>query len=230
MRARWVLPLAFGCMALPLATHIAPVWAQIIPLNAKVPVEVRKPRGEFAKRLNGVVMPTGDGWKAVADKEQHLQMMLPDKWRLDPEVEGDTVIHAYPPGNEKTPRAQLMVTLTVPRDADPLVIDEDFATHYADELADLPDLKKVQFTATDSGYVVVRDLKFALAGGTLMKRTGKNKQEKYVQQQLIYVSEDRIVSIQFSAVEGEFEKYADDVAKIFSSYQNLGVKKLEDDM
>lgn len=230
MRARWVLPLALTCLALPVAGRLTPAWAQIVPQNAKVPVEVRKPHGDFAKQLNGAVMPTGGGWKAVTDAEKRLQLMIPDKWRLDPEPDGDTVIHAFPPGHEKDPRAQLLVTLTVPRDADPLDIDEEFAAHFAAELAELPELKKVQFTPTDSGFVMARDLRFALAGGTLMKSTSKNKKEKYLQQQLLYVSEDRIVSIQFSAVEADFATYAADVAKIFSSYQNLGVRKQNDDM
>jgi hypothetical protein len=224
-----MLPLALTCLGVPTAMVMPPTWAQIIPKDAAVPVEVRKPHGDFAKRLNGAVMPTGGGWKAVTDTDKRLQLMIPDKWRVDPEVDGDTVIHAYPPGNEKAPRAQLLVVFTSPRDADPLDMDEEFASQYAQEMADLPELKKAQFTATDSGYVLARDLKFALAGGTLVKTTRKKMQEKYFQQQLLHFGPDRIVSVQFSAVEADFAGYAADVAKIFASYQNLGVRRLDDD-
>ena len=230
MRARWVLPLVLlGLGALGVG-RLAPAAAQIIPQNASVPVEVRKPQGDFAKRLNGVVMPKGGGWKGVTDSEKRLQLMIPDKWRVDPEPEGATVIHVYPPGNEKSPRAQLLVTFAVPRDEDPLSMDEEFATHLAADLGEVPDLKRAQWTPTDSGYVLARDLRFALAGGTLMKSLGKNKKEKFIQQQLVYFGEDRIVTIQFSAVEEDFAGFAADVAKIFSSYQNLGVRKVDDDM
>jgi hypothetical protein len=122
-----------------------------------------------------------------------------------------------------------LVVLTTPRDADPLDMDEEFASQYAQEMGDLPELKKAQFSVTDSGYVLARDLKFALAGGTLVKTSRKKMPEKFIQQQLLHFGPDRIVSIQFSAVESEFAGFAADVAKIFASYQNLGVQRLDDD-
>ena len=44
--------------------------------TATTPVRVYSVRGEFAKKLDGAVMPTGKGWKAVTDREKRLQLMI----------------------------------------------------------------------------------------------------------------------------------------------------------
>jgi hypothetical protein len=116
-----------------------------------------------------------------------------------------------------------MAILTEPRDADPLEVEQPFAVSYAGELARDPALAQFQFKPTDSGFVIARGMKFALAGGTMV---GK-KNELYQQQQLVYISEDRVVSLQFTARAREFPKFADDLARIFASYQNLGARKPE---
>ena len=203
-----------------------PVAAQIIPPDSKVPVQVIKGTGELAKKLNGAKWPTGKGWKAVTDQEQRLQLMVPEKWRVDNFPDNDAIIKAYPPGDEKNPKAALLVTLFAPRDDDPLEVTEAYATSYASELSNDKQLARLQFKATDSGYVIVRGMKFALAAGTMV---GGRKKDPYRQAQLVYVSSDRIVTVQFSAQDKEYGKYEDDIAAIFASYLTLGMIAPSDD-
>jgi hypothetical protein len=215
-----------GVVAMGIAgALVAPVWGQAPPPEANAPVQVIKGRGEFAKKLNGSVMPSGKGWKSVADRDKRLQIMIPEKWKVDNSALGDTVIRAMPPGNETDVKAALLVMIAVPRDADPFEIDEAMAATYADSLARDPSLARHQFQATDGGYVLARNMKFALAGGTMKD----GKKNTYCQQQLVYISEDRIVTIQFAATDSEFQKHRDDVAKIFASYQTLGAVKVSED-
>lgn len=214
-------------LALGLSSLCLPALGQIFPNNAKEPVEVVKPRGAFAQKLHGTVMPAGKGWKPAMDAERMLQIMLPAKWKVQPDPEA--ALRAVPPGHEKDPRAVLTVFFKIPSDADPLEVDEKFALGYVDAVVEEePALKQLQFKATDAGYVVARGQKFALAGGTL--QIGPTKQQQmYQMQQLVYISEDRIVSVQFMAPQAEFGRYADDVAKIFSSYQDIGMRKVGDE-
>ena len=198
-----------------------PALGQIIPKDAAIPVEVRKAKGDFAKKLNGAVMPTGKGWKAAVDAEKWLQVMVQEGWTVSTVRDGATRLRVTPPGSEKEAKAELLVNVTIPRDTDLLEVDETFALGYAESLSENPELKQVQFKTTDSGYVVARGMKFALAGGTMMV----GKSGRIQQEQLIFFAEDRIVSLQFNAREAEFSKYADDVARIFASYQTLGMRK-----
>jgi hypothetical protein len=197
-----------------------PALGQIIPRNASEPVQVQKGRGEFARKLSGAVMPTGKGWKAATDRDKLVQLMLPEKWKVDPDPDGEAIIRALPPGHEKKPKAVLMVILRAPADQDPLEVEERSAIGYADDLAEDPALKRLRFKPTDAGFVLARGLKFALAGGTMVQ-----EKEIFQQEQLVYIGLDRVVSVQFTALETEFPKYADEVAKIFASYQNLGTLK-----
>ena len=198
-----------------------PALAQILPPNAKEPVEVRQPTGEFAKKLHGQVMPIGRGWKAVTDREKRFQIMIPGKWKVEEDASGETALRVVPPSQGKVRSAVLVVTLTPPKDDDPLEVQEKFALSYAGELAEEPQLKQYQFKPTDSGFVVARGMKFALAGGSMQY----GKTDHFQQQQLVYIAEDRVVTIQFAARQEEFVKHGDDVARIFASYQNLGVKR-----
>lgn len=214
-----------------------PAYAQILPKDAAEPVEVHKARGEFAQKLNGLVMPTGKGWKAVMDPARRLQLMLPEKWKVTTSEEAEAVIVAVPGDAPKDTPAQLTVSFLAPRDADPFDIDENFALNYADSLAADPQFKRLQYQPTDSGHVLMRGMKFALAGGKVAiesRAPSKKKGERgdkvsqgYQQQQLIYIATDRLVVIQFTAPSALFPKYADDLAKVFSSYQNIGVIKVD---
>jgi len=214
-----------------------PAYAQIVPKDAAEPIEIHKARGEFAKKLNGNVMPTGKGWKAVMDPARRLQLMLPEKWRVTTTDQAESVILANPADAPKEGGPQLTVSLLAPRDADPFDIDETFALNYADSLAEDPQFKRLRYEPTDSGHVLMRGLKFALAGGKVSvdgRAPSKKKGEKgekisqsYQQEQLIYIATDRLVVIQFSAPSESFPKYADDLAKIFASYQNIGVMKVD---
>lgn len=204
---------------------ILPGQAQILPADAKSPVQVTRAKGDFAKQLNGAVMPTGKGWKAASDHEKRVQIMVPDRWKVDDFPDGEQILKVVPPGQGSAPKTMLHVTLTAPRDADPLEVEEGFAATYADDLAGEPSLSRFQFRPTDAGFVSARGMKFALAGGTLTYR----KKEVFQQQQLVYIAEDRIITVLFTAPEREFARYAPDVAKIFASYQNLGVRVGKDD-
>lgn len=226
-------PLALlGLMILSL-----PAYAQIVPKDAAEPVEVNKARGAFAQKLNGSVMPTGKGWRGVMDTGRHLQLSFPEKWKVTTSEEAEAVITAIPGDAPKESPPQLTVSLLAPRDADPFDIDEVFALNYADSLAADPQFKKLQYAPTDSGHVLMRGMKFALAGGTVSlssRAPSKKKGEKgekisqiFQQEQLIYIASDRLVVIQFTAPSATFPKYADDLAKIFSSYQNIGVMKVD---
>ena len=64
------------------------------------PVEVNKPRGEFAKKLHGQVMPKGKGWKPVMDLDRKLQIMLPDKWKATVTRDAEAAIVAVPGGDK----------------------------------------------------------------------------------------------------------------------------------
>jgi hypothetical protein len=197
--------------------------AQILPKDAATPVEVRGGKGEFARRLNGAVMGMGKGWKAVLDPQKRVQIMVPDAWK--PEAgESDEVVRVLPPGG-KDAKAVLLVILSEPRDADPLEIKEDWAVAYADALADEPMLKKLKFQPTDAGFVLARGLKFALAGGTVQN----GKSDLFQQEQLIYIAEDRIVTVQFTCRAADFPRYAPDLARVFASYQTIGRRKLVDE-
>jgi len=214
-----------------------PASAQIVPKDAAEPVEIHKARGEFAQKLNGSVMPIGKGWKAVMDPGRRLQLMLPDKWKTTTSDQPESVITAIPGDAAKENPPQLTVSLLAPRDADPFDIDETFALNYADSLADDPQFKRLHYQPTDSGHVLMRGMKFALAGGKVLvdsRAPSKKKGEKgekisqsFQQQQLIYIASDRLVVIQFSAPSSEFPKYAGDLAKIFASYQNIGIIKVD---
>jgi hypothetical protein len=202
------------------ACAAVPAFAQIIPKDAKEPVEVKKPRGEFAKKLHGVVFPSGKGWKAVMDPQRRYQIMLPDTWKVDT-TGGADELSALPP-NDKS--AKLMVFIVVPRDADPLEIEDDFAAGYADALAQDPAFSRLKFQPTDSGLVIARGLRFALGGGTMVRSS-----ETYQTQQLVYISEDRVLVVNFQSLQKDFPKYADQVARIFASYQTMGMRKLDVD-
>ena len=223
MKRRSILALFAGaCASAPLVALAQGAVPK--PSTGGVPVSVQHGRGEFAKKMNGVLLPAGKGWRHVMDRDRLLQILVPEKWKVEVPPAGDTVLRALPPGNDKNPKAVLMVILRGPSDTDPLEIDERFVENYAEGLKEeQPGLAGYKFTLTDSGLVVARGLKFALAGGTMVF----DKKETFRQQQLVYASEDRIVSIQFSALDKEFDKYADDVAKIFASYDTVGVRKAD---
>lgn len=222
MKLRRALTVGFlSCVGLaPFAA-----MGDVPPRDAAVPVQVVKGRGEFAKKLNGAVMPTGKGWRSAADLQKRVQLMVPDKWKVDTTVEGPAIFKVMPPleGKAKTPTAILMVLYTTPRDADPLEVEEPFAVSYADELAKDPALVKLNFKASDAGLVIARGMKFALAGGTM----SAGAKQMFQQEQMIYIDEERIVTIQFTCPEVDFDKYSADVAKIFSSYQNTSIRKEE---
>ena len=205
-------------VAAPLA-----VRAQIVPRDHAEPVQVVKGKGEFAKKLTGVTMPTGKGWRGAMDAEKRLQLMLPDKWKVTAAPGGEEAIMATPPGHDKDARAVLMVIIQTPKNDDPLEIDEEFAQGYAESQEADPQAKRLQFKTVDSGLVVMRGMKFALGGWTMLNE----KKEPCRQEQLIYAADDRVVSLQFVARDKEFAQYADDVAKIFASYQNIGVRKTD---
>ena len=225
MRTRLYLTLTVLCA-------VAPVAAQIIPSNAKEPVEVHQAHGDFAKKLNGAVMPIGKGWKAAMDPAKRLQLMLPEKWKVTTSPEPEAIITAEAPGTKDSP-AQLTVSFFAPRDADPFEIDEAFAVNYVNEMAKEPQAKRLKFEPTDSGHVLMRGMKFALAGGTMVLETrvpGKGKQkvaQTIAQQQLVFIGDDRLVVVQFTAPAADFNRYADDLSKVFASFQNLGTVKIE---
>ncbi len=203
-------------LALPLA-------AQIIPKDAAVPVEVRQAKGAFAGKLHGAAMPTGKGWKAVMDPQRILQIMVPDRWKVISDPDGDSILKIVPPGQEKRPDAVLMVLFQKPRDVDPLKVDERFAADYAESLPEDPELRKLKYELTDQGFVLARGMRFALAGGRMQVGKGKT----VWQQQLIFISEDRIITLQFTASDAEYSKNRDAAAAIFASYQTLGERKAE---
>jgi hypothetical protein len=149
-----------------------------------------------------------------------------------PDVEA--AILAVPPSSGKEPSAQLTVSILAPRDADPFDIDEIFAVNYAKSLAEDPQFQKLKYEPTDSGHVLMRGMKFALAGGKMVMNStilenGKRRKisETFQQEQLVYIGFDRLVVVQFTSPATDFPKYADDLAKIFCSYQNLGVLKVD---
>jgi hypothetical protein len=212
-------------LTLALTLSALPALAQLTPKEADSLVHVLKPRGEFAKKLDGQTTPSGKGWKPVTDRERLVQLMLPASWKTEVLPAGETtILRATPPGSETDLKGVLLVTYSVPGDDDPVEIDEPAALSYADDLAEQPALKRLQFQATDAGFVLTRGLRFALAGGTML-----NRQKQLVrQQQLVYVAQDRLVTVQFTALDKEFAKLADDVARIFASYTNLGSRKVEE--
>jgi len=222
-------------VGLTLLALSVPALGQIIPKDAAEPAEVHKPRGEFAKKLHGGVMPSGKGWKAIMDADRRLQIMLPDKWKASAVNDGDAAIVAFPPSAGKEPTSQFMLTILAPRDADPFDIDEAFALNYADSLAAEPQFKRLKYQPTDSGHVLYRGMKFALAGGRMALESkvatkGKKKEklsEAFQQEQLIYIASDRLVVMQFTSPIDEFPKHADDLAKVFVSYQNIGQPKVD---
>jgi hypothetical protein len=211
--------LAFGVAAA--AGAATGGWAQILPSDAKLPIQVIKGRGAFAQKLNGAVMPAGKGWKPYMDRQRRFQLMLPDKWKVLPNPGEEALLTVVPPGHEKDAHAMLQLVYHSPKDDDPIEIDEEFATTYAEDQEEDPVSKKLQLKATDSGLVLARGMRFALGGWTLVNE----KKEPCRQLQLVYTSEDRVVVLQFAAREKEFAQYADEVAKIFAGYQNIGVRK-----
>ncbi|MBM3458663.1 MAG: hypothetical protein FJX77_09055 [Armatimonadetes bacterium] len=208
-------------LAVTSAALTVPALGQILPRDAATPLEVRRPEGEFAKRLHGLTMPTGKGWRAVMDKERLVQVFVPDRWKQVADPDGDSILKFVPPGQEKRAEAVFMVILTRPRDTDPLDVDEEFGSSYAEALAQQEEFKKLKFEVTDSGFVLARGMRFALAGGKM----SPPRRKPIRQQQLIYIAEDRIVTLQFSAAEAEYEKYVADVARMFASYMTIGSRK-----
>ena len=218
MKLNPIAAVSLLAVAAPLA-----VRAQIVPRDHAEPVQVVKGKGDFAKKLTGITMPTGKGWRSAMDAEKRLQLMLPDKWKVTAAPDGEAAIVATPPGHDKDAHAVLMVVFQTPKNDDPLEIDEEFAKSYAESQEADPQAKRLQFKTVDSGLVVMRGMKFALGGWTMVNE----KKEPCRQEQLIYAADDRVVSVQFVARDKEFAQYADDVAKIFASYQNIGVRKTD---
>ena len=178
-----------------------PLQAQIIPRDAAVPVQVIKGSGEFAQKLNGIKFPSGKGWKAASDQEKRIQLMVPSGWKVDAFPDEDIILKAFPAG-DKDPKSILQVMLNAPRDDDPFEVTEKYATTYAEELAKDKQLSKLQFKPTDSGYVLIRGMKFALAGGTLVYR------KKKLPPGAVGLCLGRPdISVQFTAQEKDFAKY-----------------------
>ncbi len=196
----------------------SPALGQIVPKDAASPAEVKQARGEFAARLNGITFPTGKGWKAVMDQHRLFQLMLPEKWKVTSAADDrEAALKATPPGAD---RAVLMVIVSAPRDTDPLEVSADFAREYAETLAEEKELVRRQFKSTDGGLVSLRGMNFALAGGTML---GPRK-KLYRQQQFIFIADDRIVTQQFTCLAEDFPKFSEELARVFCSYQTLGMR------
>jgi len=221
--------LVLGTLVVGLLAPLAALGQVVTPDPTK-PVQVLKLKGDFAKKLDGAVMPSGKGWKAVTDKEKQLQIMVPSGWKVDPTAEGDTILRLVPPGDEKKPKAVLEVNFTAPRDADLLEVDEELALSLADDLTETARQAQAQFTPLDSGYMLARGMKFALAGGTMVfvKQNTELKKKTFRREVLLFIAEDRVVNLIFTTLEEDWKTYADDVARIFASYQTLAQKKTDD--
>lgn len=205
----------------------APVWSQVAGGKpaATPPVEVVQGKGSFARKLAAAQIPAGKGWKLTLDREKRLQVMIPDKWKVDLAPENELSLMALPPGSEKQAKAAFIAYVRPPADDEPVEVDEDLATTYVYQEAAKPEFKKVDFTPTDSGLVILRDQRYALAGGTMKENLSKKKGSAQIRKvELLFFSEDRVTSIQFMAAANEFEKYEDEVARIFASCQNINLK------
>jgi hypothetical protein len=218
MRASRLLPLAAAAALCTVAD------AQIVPKDARVPVQVIKGSGKFAARLHGALWPAGKGWKAVTDAGKYVQLMVPERWRVDTMPDGDTILKITPPGKADPPEAILTLSLTAPRDTDPLEVDEPFATGYAEALANEPFFARQGFEATDSGLVVMRGMKLALAG----LRARDEQKQVFQNEILIYIAEDRIVTLKFVAREKDFSRFEPEVLGMMASYLTLGMRKIEE--
>ena len=95
--------------------------------------------------------------------------------------------------------------------------------------------------------MLAHGLRFALAGGTMVYEEVNLRaidpkgprprrlsdpslprtRQTFQQQQIVHIGEDRIATVQFTAQTQDFPEFADDVAKIFASYTNLGVRRDE---
>lgn len=220
----WLWSAAVGAVLV----GVGPVRSQVgrIKPTASPQVEVVQGKGSFAKKLAAAQIPApGKGWKLTLDREKRLQVMIPDKWKVDQAPENELSLMAVPPGSEKQAKAAFIAYVRPPADDEPVEVDEDLATTYVYNEAAKPEFKKVDFTPTDSGLVILRDQRYALAGGTMKENLSKKKGSAQIRKvELLFFSEDRVTSIQFMAAANEFEKYEDEVARIFASCQNINLK------
>lgn len=206
---------------------VGPVWSQAgaNKPTAAAQVEVVQGKGSFARKLAAAQIPAGKGWKLTMDREKRLQIMIPDKWKVDPAPENELSLMALPPGSEKQAKAAFIAYVRSPADDEPVEVDEELATTYVYTEAAKPEFKKVDFTPTDSGLVILRDQRYALAGGTMKENLSKKKGSAQIRKvELLFFSEDRVTSIQFMSAANEFEKYEDEVARIFASCQNINLR------
>ncbi len=191
-------------------------------------VEVVQPKGEFARKLHGLQVPAaGKGWKTVTDRTKQVQFLVPEKWKVDAAPENGLNVMALPPGSEKEVKAAFIAYVRAPADGEPLGVDETLAENYVYAEAERPELKKYDFKATDSGMVVLRDQRYALAGGTMKDRPVKKGAVTIRKIELLFFAEDRVTSFQFQAPASDFSRYEEDVARIFASCQNINFKPLE---
>ena len=69
--------------------------------------------------------------------------------------------------------------------------------------------------------------RLALAGGTMEGPRSATKSKAspvFQQQQMVFIDEDRLVTVQFTALEKEFSRFEADLLKVFASFRSLGVK------
>lgn len=196
--------------------------AQILPPDADQPVEVRGGTGTLAERLAGRTMPRGKGWKSAMDRERLVQISYPEKWKLTHQPEGAVILRLTAP-DSKEPPVTFDIHFEHPADQDPLQVDEAFARSYAARLAELPDLKRLQFRLTEQGLISMRGMKMVLAGGTATVPQGK-KEIQVRQAQVTYIDEDRLIIMQFICPASRWENYVDSLAGMIASYMTIGRK------
>lgn len=222
----WLIP---GLLAAVVA-GIVPARGQVKIGNgdtAPAAVEVVQPKGEFARKLHGLQVPAGKGWKTVTDRGKQVQFLVPEKWKVDPAPENGLTVMAVPPGSEREVKAAFIAYVRAPADGEPLGVDEGLAGNYVYAEAERPELKKFDFKPTDSGMVVLRDQRYALAGGTMKDRPVKKGAVTIRKIELLFFAEDRVTSFQFQAPASDFSRYEADVARIFASCQNINFKPLQ---
>jgi hypothetical protein len=121
-------------------------------------VRVVRPRGSFAVRLTRAEPGSGSEWKLLHVEGAGLRLALPAAARVERSASGTPAAHVFLAEGERRPRPSLRVDVYPAGEEAPTVVDEDYATRYAEEYSRAA--FEGRFAVTDRGMVELLFLTF----------------------------------------------------------------------
>jgi hypothetical protein len=193
-----------------LALASLPVCADLEELFSRY-VQVLKPRGPFVQQLIKVSPGSGDGWRSVDDPRHGLALAVPESADVDAAPKESRVFQAVLDKSATRPRPVFRVDVFPAGKDEPDDVDLD----YLKELVDAYPEQTFggRFSVTDSGMVVMKKTNLAMVGGV-----GVQGGARSYRMQWSTLSKEQHVFLTFDCAEGEWDRYADTVARILLSF------------